>query len=229
MKGLGEQPGIESPEPSAGEMLGPYRVNAFVARGGMATVLSANDERTGDVVAVKLLLAVAHDEEARTRFRREFRALSRLEHENVLRVYEWGLRGNRPWYSMELIHGQDLRAEVTTWKNLNASERFTRVQGVLTQVARALAFIHDRGLIHRDITPGNIMVRPDGLVKLMDFGVVKDMGTDLTARSWSVRFPIFQRATGRRECNARADPALGAVLYYMLTGTLSFQHEHSAS
>ena len=76
MQGASEQPGIESPEPKPDEVLGPYRVRKFIARGGMATVLSAQDERSGDAVALKLLLAVAHDEEARTRFRREFRALS---------------------------------------------------------------------------------------------------------------------------------------------------------
>ena len=225
MKGLGEQPGIESPEPSSGEMLGPYRVREFVARGGMASVLSADDDRTGDRVALKLLLAVAHDEEARTRFRREFRALSRLEHDNVLRVYEWGLRGNRPWYSMELITGQDLRAEVENWAQLNASERFSRVQGVLTQVTRALAYIHDRGLIHRDITPGNIMVRPDGLVKLMDFGVVKDMGTDLTAVGsmvGTVSYISPEQIEGEN-VDVRADLySLGAVLYFMLTGQRPF-------
>ena len=156
MTGDSEQLEYETTEPVTGEMLGSYQVRKFVARGGMASVMSAMDVRSKQVVGIKLLLAVAHDDDARTRFRREFRALSRLDHPNVLKVYEWGIRNGRPWYSMELVTGHDLRQEVENWTQLPPSERFARAQGILMQVARALSYIHDRGLIHRDITPGNI-------------------------------------------------------------------------
>ena len=96
---------------------------------------------------------------------------------------------------------------------------------ILVQVARALSYIHDRGLIHRDITPGNIMVRPDGVVKLMDFGVVKDMGADLTAVGsmvGTVSYISPEQIEGST-LDARADLySLGAVLYFMLTGNRPF-------
>ena len=225
MTGDSEQLEYETTEPVTGEMLGSYEVRKFVARGGMASVMSATDVRSKQVVGIKLLLAVAHDDDARTRFRREFRALSRLDHPNVLKVYEWGLRNGRPWYSMELVTGHDLRQEVAAWRTLPPGERFVRAQGILVQVARALSYIHDRGLIHRDITPGNIMVRPDGVVKLMDFGVVKDMGADLTAVGsmvGTVSYISPEQIEGST-LDARADLySLGAVLYFMLTGNRPF-------
>ena len=220
-----ENVGLDPSEPLPGEKMGAYEVGEFIARGGMASVMSATDTRSGDRCAIKLLLAVAHDEEARTRFRREFRALSRLDHPNVLRVYEWGLRGNRPWYSMELVTGRDLRSEVESWKKYSPEDRFGRVQGILAQVARALAYIHDRGLIHRDITPGNIMVQTDGTVKLMDFGVVKDLGTELTVAGSMVGTVAYispEQIEGEH-IDARADLySLGTVLYLMLTGRRPF-------
>ncbi|MBA2320258.1 MAG: protein kinase [Deltaproteobacteria bacterium] len=191
----------------------------------MASVLAVTDTRTGQPVAMKLLLSVADTDESRTRFRREFRALSRLTHPNVLRVYEWGLYGDRPWFTMELVPGHDLRAEVEGLVALPARDRFARCTRILEQITQALAYIHDRGLIHRDITPANVMVRPDGAVTLMDFGVVKEMGAELTSVNeliGTVAFISPEQISGE-EIDARADLySLGAVLYLLLTGKRPF-------
>lgn len=214
-------------EPQVGEVLGAYEVVRPIARGGMATVFAVRDTRDpgGPLRAMKVLLPLTHADEARTRFRREFRALSRLQHPNVLQVFDWGLRGDRPWYTMELIEGHDLREVGEEWAHLSPEDRFLRVQSVLVQAARALAYIHDRGLVHRDITPGNIMVRPDGVVKLMDFGVVKDLGTDMTAVGevvGTVAYISPEQISGDG-LDARADLySLGAVLYLLLTGKKPF-------
>ncbi len=219
-------PGTALPgDPPPGTRIGPYLVEGPVARGGMATVLAVIDTRTQHRIAMKLLLSVADTEESRTRFRREFRALSRLNHPNVLPVYEWGLHGDRPWFTMELVPGHDLRVEVDTLLTLPARDRFARSAHILEQVARALAYIHDRGLIHRDITPANIMVRPDGTATLMDFGVVKEMGAELTSVNeliGTVAFISPEQISGD-ELDARADLySLGAVLYLLLTGKRPF-------
>jgi tetratricopeptide (TPR) repeat protein/tRNA A-37 threonylcarbamoyl transferase component Bud32 len=212
-------------DPTPGTRIGPYRVEGSVARGGMATVLAVTDTRTDERLAMKLLLGVADTEASRTRFRREFRALSRLHHPNVLRVYEWGLYGDRPWFTMELVPGHDLRAEAELLLQLPAKVRFERVSSILQQICRALAYIHDRGLVHRDITPANIMVRPDGAATLMDFGVVKELGAEMTTVNeliGTVAFISPEQIQGD-DLDARADLySLGAVLYLLLTGKRPF-------
>ena len=113
-----------------------------------------------------------------------------------------------------------------TWANLEPEDRFARTQGILVQVARALQYVHDRGLVHRDVTPSNLMIGADGSVKLMDFGVVKDLGTDLTAVGdvvGTVAYIAPEQVRGGA-IDVRADLyTLGAVLYFMLTGQRPFE------
>jgi len=217
------EPGHGDPEP--GDHIGRYEVIEQVARGGMATVLAVRDPRNGERLALKLLLPLAAAEESRSRFRREFRALSRLSHPNILDVREWGLLGDRPWFTMELLAGHDLREELPALQAMPPVERYRRVEQILVGVARALAYIHERGMIHRDVTPGNIHVGPDGELKLMDFGVVKEMGAEMTAVGeviGTVAYMPPEQIRGE-SIDARADLySLGAVLYRMLTGRRPF-------
>jgi tetratricopeptide (TPR) repeat protein len=214
-------------DPTTGDRLGPYVLGDVVARGGMATVYEAVDTRDGARRAVKLIHPIRGHEEAKTRFLTEFRTLSRLDHPNVLRVYESGMAGDRPWFGMELISGQVLRDEVEGWSSLQATARFRRAEALLRQIASALSYIHDRGLIHRDLTPLNVMVGPEGHATLMDFGVVKEMGgaelTQLGEVIGTVAFMAPEQVEGHA-IDARADLySLGAVLYLMLTGQRPFQ------
>jgi tetratricopeptide (TPR) repeat protein len=212
-------------DPRPGERIGAYEVIRPVARGGMASVLAVRHLETGEQCGMKLLLPLTGSEDAATRFRREFRALSRLKHSNILDVYEWGMHGDRPWFTMELLEGRDLRAELRTWQDLEPPDRYARVEEVLLQVTRALAYVHDRGLVHRDVTPTNIMVLPDGRVKVMDFGVVKDLGAELTQVGeviGTVAYIAPEQIVGDA-VDARADLySLGTVLYLMLTGKRPF-------
>lgn len=216
----------DSSAPPAGERIGPYVVERFIARGGMATVLAVRDTRTGEEQALKLLLPLSLDRDGLVRFRREFRALKRLTHPNVLQVYEWGLFGTRPWYSMELIEQGELATHLPAWRDLPAEPRWSRVRAVLVQAARALAFVHDRGLVHRDVSPTNLLLRPDGTLALSDFGIVKELGSDLTTRGdrlGTVAYIAPEQIRGE-PLDGRADLyALGGVLYLMLTGRKPFQ------
>ncbi len=212
-------------EPQAGAHIGRYEVLEPIARGGMASVMAVRDPRSGERLALKLLLPLASAEESRSRFRREFRALSRLTHPNVLRVHEWGLHGDRPWFTMELLEGHDLREEVDRLRELAPEARAARVESIVRGVARALAYIHDRGMIHRDVTPGNIHISADGSPRLMDFGVVKEMGAELTAVGEVVGTVAYMPPEQIRgdAIDARADLyALGAVMYLLLTGKRPF-------
>ena len=113
-------------------------------------------------------------------FREEFKALSRLRHPNVLKVIDSGEINGRPFFAMELLDGTVLKDAVEEWAQLPMAQRFELAEDILIQTSRALDYIHQLGWIHRDVTPSNIMLLKDGSVKLMDFGVVKIPGTELT-------------------------------------------------
>ncbi len=217
--------GREGADPSPGDLVGAYEVEERIARGGTANVYRVRDTRDGSVAALKLMHRAARGEMA-ARFRREFRAMSRLHHENVNRVYEWGLLGDRPWFTLEFVDGHDVRDEIARVESLPAADRDALVRSVIIQTARALAYVHDRGIVHRDVTPGNIRIRPDGVVKLTDFGLVTDgreavtqVGEVMGTVAW-----VAPEQIANRRVDARADLySLGAVMYALLTGRKPFQ------
>lgn len=193
----------------------------------MAVVFEVRHAETGEAHALKLLNASLTEADVQRRFQREFRTLARLHHPNICRVEDWGTWAGRPYFVMELLVGHDLKTEVETWEPLEPEARWARVRGVLVQVARALEYVHRRGLVHRDVTPGNIMVAPDGSAKLTDFGVAKEADTtEMTAHGellGTVAYVAPEQISGGA-VDARADLySLGAVLYLMLTGRRPFQ------
>lgn len=216
---------LPSSVPAPDEIIGAYRVIREVGRGGMAAILEVEHTRTGERRAIKMMLPGAKGDEIASRMKSEFRALSRLSHPNVLRVFEAGVHGDRPYFIMELLEGRALRDLVETWRELPPTERARQAEQILIQIARALEYIHARGIVHRDVTPSNIFVGPDGTARLMDFGVVKEPGGELTMVGevvGTVAYMAPEQITGGR-VDARADLySLGAVLYLMLTGRRPF-------
>ena len=166
--------------PAAGEMIDHYLLKKEIGRGGMAIIFEAIDQRDSSTVALKVMSHRENNEDFQKRFQREFKALSNLNHPNVLRVFTRGECNGSPYFTMEYLKGQTLREKVTAWTALSPTERFARARSILIQMARALDYIHYLGWVHRDISPANIMIMPDDTVKLMDFGVVKIPGTELT-------------------------------------------------
>ena len=217
--------------PRPGEQIGPYRVLGELGRGGMATVVEVEHVDTGAHRALKLMLPGSRSEEVARRMEREFLALSRLDHPGVLKVYEAGLYQGRPWFSTEMLQGEDLRTAVESWRAMAPADRFREAERVLIGVAEALACIHDQGLVHRDVTPSNIMLLDDGSLRLMDFGVVKEPGTEMTQAGevvGTVAYIAPEQITGG-PVDARADLySLGAVLYLMLTGRRPFNARNLA-
>lgn len=194
----------------------------------MATVLQVEDSRDGATRALKLLHSELAEDEVQARFAVEFRTLSALDHPNVLKVYESGMHEGLPWFTMDLLDGHDIREEVESWKELAPSDRFVRAEAILVDVSRALAYIHERGLVHRDVTPGNVMV-VDGRALLTDFGVVHTPGAELTTVGEMVGTVSYiapeqiSSEVGGGRVDSRADLyALGGVLYLMLTGRRPF-------
>ncbi|MCB9791322.1 MAG: protein kinase [Alphaproteobacteria bacterium] len=204
-------------------------MRGVLGRGGMAVVFEVEHVPTGELRALKLLHGDAGGEEALQRFSAEFRTLSQLDHPNITRVYESGLWRSRAWFAMERLEGQVLRDAIESWRGLSPTDRYARAESVLRQVADALAYVHDRGLVHRDVTPGNVMLSPQGDAKLMDFGVVHTPGTDLTTVGEMVGTVAYiapeqiSAEVGGGRVDARTDLyALGVVLYQMLVGRRPF-------
>ena len=211
--------------PSPGSLIGDYEVIQEVGRGGMAVILSARHQTSGELRAIKLVLPGSHHDEVVRRFHLEFDTLARLEHPGVLRVYETGSFEGRPFIVMEFIDGMELGAAVESWMLLPPSDRFQKAKAVLVSVAKALEYVHSQGLVHRDVTPSNVMLLRDGSIRLMDFGVVKEPGADLTTVGEVVGTAAYiapEQINGAR-VDSRTDLyGLGAVLYLMLTGRRPF-------
>src|SRR5262245_25207712 len=150
---------------------GNYRILAQLGAGGMGEVYLALDETLGRRVALKFLPQIFMQDEAQlARFEREARAASALNHPNILTVYEIGSAHGRAFIATEYVEGKTLRTRVAE-QNLSHKE----ILRVAEQIGEALNAAHAAGLIHRDVKPENVMLRPDGYVKLLDFGLAKPL------------------------------------------------------
>ena len=198
-----------------------YRVGRLIGAGGMGEVYLAEDETLNRKVALKILpVRFTQDEERVRRFQREARAASALNHPNIITIHEIGHSDSVHYIATEYIEGETLRERMARQK-LNIAE----VLDVANGVASALAAAHDAGIIHREIKPDNIMLRPDGYVKVLDFGLAKlaDPESALNdSSSGAVMGTLLyispEQARGLQP-DARSDLyALGAVMYEMIAG-----------
>ncbi|MEZ4234984.1 MAG: YhjD/YihY/BrkB family envelope integrity protein [Myxococcota bacterium] len=210
------------PHPAPGDQLGRYRLAEQVGAGGLATVYRALDERDAPV-AVKVLNPARVLPEEVKRFTREYRALSRMDHDNIVKVYEAGVHQGYPWIAMEYVDGTDLDTEIARWRAQDPKDRWVRIDRILRGLCRGLAYVHDQGLIHRDLKPSNVLLTRRGEPKISDFGVVKADNTQTTQLTMAgrlvgtVAFMAPELITDEG-VDRRADLyALGAVLYLMAT------------
>src|SRR6204780_3305236 len=156
-------------ELSAGTLLGHYRVVRPLGQGGMGVVYEAEDQKLGRSVAIKLLPeATRRDPAALERFWREARTASSLNHSGICTIYELNESGDRPFIVMELLEGQSLDKA-----HFRRPMPYPKLLDFGVQVADALDAAHRKGVLHRDIKPGNIFLSPSGQVKILDFGLAK--------------------------------------------------------
>ena len=228
-------------EPSV-KQLGPYRVLSILGKGGMATVYKAEDGRDGRVVAVKMMsAALTERKDMALRFRREFRAIRRLGHPNIVQVLDGGEVDGRFFFAMEFVDGVDLakyfglrvagksvRPEV-----LAAPGRVRKVLEVAAQISDALLYIHGERIVHRDMKPTNVFVTREGIVKLMDFGIAKELDqTAALTRHGSFLGTAYYTAPEQikasKDLDGRADLyALGIILYESLVGRVPFYSDNT--
>lgn len=210
-----------------GTTLGPYQVVSMLGKGGMGQVYRARDPRLGREVAIKVLSAALSEEHGYLeRFRREARAIAQLNHPNIVSVYDFGEQGNTTYLVMPLIQGGTLRDLLAQRGMLPLNEAVALTE----QIGGALQYAHERGLIHRDVKPANILVGPDGRALLSDFGIVRvvqggDTNATLTHTGAFVGSPEYaapEMVLGQA-IDRRVDIyALGMMLYQLLTGRTAF-------
>ena len=222
------------------QLRGPYRILSHLGSGGMGEVYLAQDARLGRNVALKLLPDYFTTDEQRVkRFKQEAQAASALNHPNIITIHEIGEVDGRPFIATEFVEGETLRQRIASRKF-----RLNETLEVAAQAASALAAAHQAGIVHRDIKPENIMLRPDGLVKVLDFGLAKLTGLRQIATETqaptiakfdtepgtiigTANYMSPEQARGHL-VDARTDIfSLGAVIYEMVAGRAPFEAETS--
>jgi serine/threonine protein kinase/tetratricopeptide (TPR) repeat protein len=218
-----------------GQMLSHYRVVEQIGAGGMGVVYRAHDEQLDRDVALKVLPpGTIADEAARSRFRKEALALAKLDHPNIATIFEFGSQDGVDFLVAAYIPGLTLDAKLAS-RALSPDE----VLALGVQIAKGLTAAHEKGIVHRDLKPGNLRLTPDGLLKILDFGLAQfvDTGPDaetLTrthSQETTGTLPYMAPEQVRAEpVDARTDIwALGAVLYEMSTGVRPFREKQPAA
>ena len=195
-----------------------------IARGGMGIVYCAMDTILNEMVVLKMLPKDFLEEpEALERFIREVKATRKLNHRNIVRIYDIVEDQNMKYISMEFINGKNLRQILRQEKKLSEMQ----VVEYMKQCCAALKVAHDEGVVHRDLKPANIMVDSTGTVKVMDFGIAKLMGAErLTSTTDLIGTPLYMSP---EQCqglavDARSDLySLGILMYELLTGEVPFR------
>ena len=201
-----------------------YELGPVLGEGGMARVHRGLDRQLRRSVAVKVLAPpFDRDRSFLERFRREARAAAGLSHPNIVAVFDSGSDDGTHFIVTELVEGETLADRLGRDGPMPPAEAVA----VAVDIARALAAAHERGLIHRDIKPGNVMLLPDGRVKVVDFGIARAAGSDTLTGTGVVLGStayLSPEQAGGQPVDERADLyALGCVLYEMLTGRVPFR------
>jgi predicted Ser/Thr protein kinase len=222
VQGMTELPPDQPAEKS--EHIGRYRLVSEIGRGAMGIVYLGEDEGLGRRVAIKTILASMDTAEQAgylARFKQEAKALGGLNHPSIITVFEFGDEGGIAYLAMEYLEGKDLRELISARKLDLAS-----AVDVAAQVADGLAFAHGRGVVHRDVKPGNVMVIEGNRAKVMDFGIARVRTSDLKTQTGlmlgSPRYMSPEQVLGRAVDHRSDIFSLGLVLYEMLTGAPPF-------
>lgn len=205
--------------------VGGVRLTRFIGIGAMGRVYRGWHETLGIEVAVKILIEGSTSEE---RFLKEANIAARLVHDNVVRIHHAGKEGNEPYLILELVDGVNLR----DYMRKSGQLPWLRALDLCSQAARGLACAHRAGIVHRDLKPSNMMLSRNDIIKLMDFGLAKDIDSDLSrADSRSVvgtpDYIAPEQAMDARKVGPQADIyALGVCLFHMLTGEVPFKRSN---
>ena len=217
-----------------GKAVGHFKILREIGKGGMGIVYEAKDLRLPRLVALKFLPDRVTADETLTRFRHEAETLSRLNHPHICTIYDIGTHRRRPFIAMELLEGQTLRARLA-----GGPLPFAEVFDLGLQIADALGAAHAQGIVHRDVTPGNVFITTRGVAKLLDFGLAKerrratpahdgDQGSLNETSGSPLGTPSYMspEQIRREDVDARSDLfSFGVLLYRMTCGLSPFESE----
>jgi serine/threonine-protein kinase len=197
--------------------IGKYELIEFLG-GGMSHVYRARDTVIGRAVAVKILTGDGcRDPDAKARFLQEARMAGNIEHENIIRIHDYGEEAGRPFIVMEFLVGEDLRHAI---RNHHTGDLDNQLR-IARDIARALEYVHSKKIVHRDIKPENVHIDAAGKVKLMDFGIAKSEELSLTKTGFSLGTPYYmapEQVLGQPATDLVDVYAFGILLFELLAG-----------
>ena len=210
------------------ERIGRYQILGRVGKGGMGVLYRAFDPVLDREVAIKVTIAdfTRDNEQIRPRFYSEARAAAKLNHRNIVTIFEFAEESNVPYIVMEFLRGMPLRARMNAQPPLSLDDKLH----IVSQLCDGLAYAHAQGVVHRDVKPDNVFVMEDGSVKLLDFGIAKLKTSNLTVAGdmlGSASYMSPEQVSESESVDGRADVfSAGVVLYELLTGHKPFEAEN---
>jgi serine/threonine-protein kinase len=215
------------------ESIGPFQLLEELGRGAMGVVFRGFDPAIGRSVAIKIIQSgqFASPEEKsdlKVRFAREAAAAGKLSHPNIVTVYQLGEQGDSQYLVLELVNGASLEKTLSGGQTLDQKTALS----ILGQVADALDYAHSEGIVHRDVKPANILVRPDGKAKITDFGIAHIASQTVTRTGFTFGTPAYMSPEQIEsfKVSGKADQySLGVIAYQMLSGKRPFSADTGPS
>jgi serine/threonine protein kinase len=208
-----------------GDMIGSYKIEGHIGQGGMATVFKAHHEKLDRHVAIKFMHeSFLQDEEFRARFQREARIVARLEHPNIVPIYDYNEHEGVPYLVMKCVDGMTLKRRA-----IKSGLTLEQTRDYLMGVADALDYAHAKGILHRDMKPSNILLDSKDHIYITDFGLARiaEMGASTISTDMMLGTPFYispEQAQGKKDLDSRTDIySLGVILYEFITGKVPFE------
>lgn len=219
---------MSDPNAYIGRAIGKYKIIELLGRGGMAVVYKAYQQNLDRYVALKLMHSfLAEEGDFLERFKREARAMALLRHPHIADVYDFDVVDDTYYIVMEFVGGGSLKEEIEQFEARGERMPLSRVVRLMLELIDAVSYAHARGMIHRDIKPGNIMLRPDGTAVLTDFGIAKILGgPSHTITGAMVGTPAYmapEQGMGHLGDERSDLYSLGILFYHLITGRLPFE------